>query len=53
MQPEEGGCIDIDECATDTHKCMKDEFCVNNEGSYECLSNYLQQQQPFALIFSK
>lgn len=52
MQTDEGGCIDIDECATDTHKCSKDEFCVNSEGSYECLSNYLQQQ-PFFIYFFK
>lgn len=35
------GCADVDECASDTHNCNKDEFCVNNDGSFECLSNYL------------
>lgn len=34
----EQGCIDVDECASATHSCTKDEFCVNNDGSFECLS---------------
>lgn len=37
MQPDLGGCIDIDECATDKHKCTKNQFCVNSEGSFKCL----------------
>lgn len=40
MQPDDGGCIDIDECALQTDSCEKNEFCVNNDGSFECLSNY-------------
>lgn len=35
----EQGCVDIDECAAGTNKCTTNEFCVNNEGSFECLSN--------------
>lgn len=38
MQSEHGGCIDVDECAAGNHECGKNEFCVNNDGSYECLS---------------
>ncbi|KAK9889428.1 hypothetical protein WA026_004698 [Henosepilachna vigintioctopunctata] len=32
------GCLDINECAATTTPCKIDEFCVNNEGSYRCLS---------------
>lgn len=40
MEPEQG-CVDIDECASGTDKCTTNEFCVNSEGSHECLSNEL------------
>ncbi|CAB0018883.1 unnamed protein product [Nesidiocoris tenuis] len=32
-----GGCLDVNECARAAPPCTKDEFCVNNEGSYACL----------------
>lgn len=35
---EQEGCTDIDECSIGSHKCTKNEFCVNNDGSFECLS---------------
>lgn len=31
------GCLDINECASATNPCSKNEFCVNNDGSYSCL----------------
>lgn len=37
MQPELGGCVDIDECANGRHECTRNQFCVNNEGSFSCL----------------
>ncbi|XP_037052339.1 cysteine-rich with EGF-like domain protein 2 isoform X2 [Bradysia coprophila] len=37
MQPELGGCVDIDECATIENTCTTNQFCVNSEGSYSCL----------------
>lgn len=37
MEPELGGCVDINECAKTSHGCTKNQFCVNNEGSYRCL----------------
>lgn len=37
MQPENGGCIDVDECATGRHQCTSNQFCINNDGSYKCL----------------
>lgn len=36
MDSQRGGCTDIDECIT-SNTCTKQQFCVNNEGSYECL----------------
>lgn len=38
MLSEHGGCIDVDECTAGNNECGKNEFCVNKEGSYECLS---------------
>ncbi|XP_005986648.1 fibulin-5 [Latimeria chalumnae] len=29
-------CIDIDECATDTHQCNPTQLCINTEGGYTC-----------------
>ena len=29
-------CIDIDECAKNTHKCATDQICRNRPGSYAC-----------------
>ncbi|XP_025422381.1 cysteine-rich with EGF-like domain protein 2 isoform X2 [Sipha flava] len=34
---EDKGCIDIDECL-EGDVCTSQEFCINNEGSYSCLS---------------
>lgn len=34
----ERGCIDINECVSDLKSCAENEFCVNNEGSFSCLS---------------
>ncbi|XP_075223784.1 cysteine rich with EGF like domains [Lycorma delicatula] len=34
----ERGCVDINECVSHTNPCAKNQFCVNNEGSYTCLS---------------
>ncbi|XP_078585297.1 uncharacterized protein LOC144867284 isoform X2 [Branchiostoma floridae x Branchiostoma japonicum] len=44
-QPGYGGngtvhCTDIDECATGSHVCLRDELCFNREGSYACASCY-------------
>ncbi|KAK7866283.1 hypothetical protein R5R35_007115 [Gryllus longicercus] len=33
----EKGCLDIDECYTGKNPCKRNEFCVNNDGSYVCL----------------
>lgn len=41
VMESEQGCVDVDECAIGTHKCINNEFCVNNEGSFECLSKEL------------
>lgn len=38
VMESEQGCVDVDECASATHTCTKNEFCVNNDGSFECLS---------------
>lgn len=40
MQPDLGGCVDIDECATVQNTCTKNQFCVNSEGSYSCLGEW-------------
>lgn len=29
-------CIDINECALNTHECQSNTYCVNTQGSYEC-----------------
>ncbi|EAT34727.1 AAEL013062-PA [Aedes aegypti] len=36
MDSQRGGCTDIDECIT-ANTCTKQQFCVNNEGSFSCL----------------
>lgn len=33
----ERGCFDINECVREVSPCRKNQFCVNNEGSYSCL----------------
>lgn len=41
------GCVDIDECL-EQDVCTSQQFCVNNDGSYSCLSKkkmkYLQTE---------
>lgn len=38
MEPEIGGCVDIDECAVENSRtCKPNQFCVNSEGSFKCL----------------
>uniref|UniRef100_A0A8D8JAF0 Cysteine-rich with EGF-like domain protein 2 n=1 Tax=Culex pipiens TaxID=7175 RepID=A0A8D8JAF0_CULPI len=37
MDSQRGGCTDIDECVTAANTCTKQQFCVNNEGSFSCL----------------
>lgn len=32
-------CIDIDECNTMSINCGRDAYCVNTEGSYQCVCN--------------
>lgn len=34
---KEKGCFDIDECHEKENPCLKNHFCVNNEGNYTCL----------------
>jgi hypothetical protein len=33
-----GVCTDIDECSANLHDCVQGEVCVNEDGSYLCLS---------------
>uniref|UniRef100_A0A0P4W1J6 EGF-like domain-containing protein n=1 Tax=Scylla olivacea TaxID=85551 RepID=A0A0P4W1J6_SCYOL len=33
----EKGCLDINECAAAKSPCKRNQFCVNNEGTYTCL----------------
>lgn len=32
------GCVDVNECFAKRSPCERNEFCVNNEGSYSCLA---------------
>ena len=32
-------CLDIDECLSEEAECGPDAYCLNTEGSYECLCN--------------
>lgn len=51
MLSEDGGCIDVDECAVGNNECSKDEFCINKDGSYECLSmNIIANYAKFHII---
>jgi len=34
--PDTRLCLDIDECASGTHTCLFDEFCLNFPGSHSC-----------------
>ena len=36
----EKGCLDINECITGSPCNNHNEFCVNNDGSYTCLSKW-------------
>ncbi|PVD24432.1 hypothetical protein C0Q70_14915 [Pomacea canaliculata] len=31
-----GNCVDIDECAESSHRCLQHQRCVNTVGSYHC-----------------
>ncbi|MPC32037.1 Cysteine-rich with EGF-like domain protein 2 [Portunus trituberculatus] len=33
----EKGCLDVNECAAAKFPCKRNQFCVNNEGTYTCL----------------
>lgn len=33
----EKGCVDVNECVVMKNACHNNQFCVNNEGSYQCL----------------
>lgn len=33
------GCVDVDECL-EQDVCTSQQFCINNDGSYSCLSKY-------------
>ncbi|XP_017794462.1 PREDICTED: cysteine-rich with EGF-like domain protein 2 [Habropoda laboriosa] len=35
---DEDGCFDIDECMKSDEHCPGNQFCINKEGSYTCLS---------------
>lgn len=35
---DEQGCFDTDECITSDKYCPGNQFCVNKEGGYTCLS---------------
>ncbi|KAI4472028.1 egf-like domain-containing protein [Holotrichia oblita] len=37
IKNDEHQCVDIDECSSLNTPCIDSEFCVNTEGSYECL----------------
>ncbi|XP_046984885.1 cysteine-rich with EGF-like domain protein 2 [Schistocerca americana] len=37
LKDEKMGCIDVDECLSLDRACRKNQFCVNNEGSFSCL----------------
>uniref|UniRef100_A0A1B0DDL6 protein disulfide-isomerase n=1 Tax=Phlebotomus papatasi TaxID=29031 RepID=A0A1B0DDL6_PHLPP len=34
---EGGGCLDVNECLEMRNACQRNQFCVNNEGSFTCL----------------
>ncbi|EPY81555.1 thyroid receptor-interacting protein 11-like protein [Camelus ferus] len=33
---ESNQCVDVDECATDSHQCNPTQICINTEGGYTC-----------------
>ncbi|XP_066463646.1 fibulin-5 [Eleutherodactylus coqui] len=33
---ENSHCVDIDECASDSHQCNPTQVCINTEGGYTC-----------------
>ncbi|KAE8586229.1 hypothetical protein XENTR_v10021600 [Xenopus tropicalis] len=35
-QIDEDQCVDIDECASETHQCNPTQICINTEGGYTC-----------------
>lgn len=42
LMDTEKGCQDVNECATDKSPCKRSQFCVNNDGSYTCLGEFVQ-----------
>ncbi|EPQ14993.1 Cysteine-rich with EGF-like domain protein 2 [Myotis brandtii] len=34
--PEDGACVDVDECAAETPPCGEQQFCENTRGSFQC-----------------
>lgn len=38
LNTKDKGCVDLNECADPKPVCKPLQFCVNNEGSYKCLS---------------
>ena len=43
MDSQRGGCTDIDECIA-ANTCTKQQFCVNTEGSFNCLGKLVVRQ---------
>lgn len=37
---DEQGCFDIDECIKSNEYCLGNQFCINKEGGYTCLSMF-------------
>lgn len=48
----EDGCVDIDECATETDNCVANSSCTNTPGSFECACN-TGYRRGHNVIFSK
>ncbi|XP_062339158.1 cysteine-rich with EGF-like domain protein 2 [Osmerus eperlanus] len=35
-EDDQGACIDVDECSTDSAPCQEEQHCLNSDGSYSC-----------------